>query len=110
MHKSAFQILILLSMCDAHFPKHGSILKTSNFVSPAAVGEGRKESWGSGGEAIGLVKALPWESIKDILLPLQALFSGKQILEITCGLKEHPSAELWQAHLMLALRAACFLA
>lgn len=39
----------------------GSILRMSNFVSPAAMGEsqGRKESQGSGGEARGLIKALP---------------------------------------------------
>lgn len=48
----------------------------------------------------------PWKTYRlDI-----RVFSEKQILEITCGWKEQPRDGLWQAHLMLALRAAGSLA
>lgn len=58
MYESVLQILILLSVYDAR------VVRKSSFVSSAALEEStailrRKESPGDGGEAGGLIKALP---------------------------------------------------
>lgn len=113
------QIIILLSVCDTHFPKHMAVFWRWVILNHNqqwgkvrfTILRQKSKPRGNGGEAACLIKAIHLVvrqthffscSISDMHIFWEVVDPRK-----TRDLKEQPSADLWQAQLLLALMAAC---